>query len=523
MKSKESVPSSSAPGSSTLELGDIQGLVVRGYSYFNIRYFILNIRDGVPGGVEGAQALLRAILPGGGAPLTITTAQPWGSVDPPYCLNIGVTSAGLTKLIGTSNYGTVQSATTEILDSFIAGAVAQANYVGDTGTSAPANWWPEPNWKLPSRPSNDAMDLLICLYTRDPAVRDQLTTTLLEMIPNCADGQPAVVPVFVQDADPLPPVTGAPAESIPIHFGYADGFSQPRIQGTPWDDPGDPNDDSPMVPAQHFVVAPVADYYNAHSFLVNGSFGAFRLLYQDVEAFHNFLGSSATQSPAVLAAKMCGRWLDGTPLEVSPDSPHPNPPLTGVDFTNFDYLNATPHQKGPRESDAFGQNCPYAAHTRRTNPRDDTFVLGDTASDGSHPYAEMHRIRRFATPYGPPYVPNSDVNDEPRGLVGLFMGANLSLQFEFIMQTWISSLPGQFRFPDQSPNTSGIDPLFGPQDDDSQSGDFEFDYCISPPSTYTTVPDLSRFIVTKGGLYVFLPSVTALGLMAKGEIVPTGC
>jgi len=176
-----------------------------------------------------------------------------------------------------------------------------------------------------------------------------------------------------------------------------------------------------------------------------------------------------------------------------------------------------------RESDAFGQNCPYAAHTRRTNPRDDTFVLGDTASDGSHPYAEMHRIRRFATPYGPPYVPNSDVNDEPRGLVGLFMGANLSLQFEFIMQTWISSLPGQFRFPDQSPNTSGIDPLFGPQDDDSQSGDFEFDYCISPPSTYTTVPDLSRFIVTKGGLYVFLPSVTALGLMAKGEIVPTGC
>lgn len=491
-----------------LALDDIQGLVLRGYSYFNIRYFIFKIRD-VGGVVEGARAFCEALCPGSGAPMNITTAKPW-SEPPPYCLNVGVTNTGLKQLIGDDKYTVVQGASPSLFDSFDLGASndSVAAYVGDTGVSDPTQWWPTENGKstLPLTP--DDLHLLVCLYTRSPKIRETYSRKLLAMIPKCADKNPALVPSFIQDADPLPAPEGSFAGGIQIHFGYADGFSQPRIQGAPWEDPGDPTDDSPLVPAWHFAVAEQTPLYNAHKLLVNGSFGAFRLLYQDVESFNGFLTKSPT--PDLLAAKMCGRWLDGTPLEVSPDKPDPS--LEGFDLTNFNYHTPTPNQKGQKLPDDLGQFCPYAAHTRRTNPRDDTLVFGDTSTDGtSYPFAEQRRIRRFATPYGDPYTPKT--SDEPRGLVGLFMGANLHEQFEFIMSQWIAA--GGFRSVDNSPNFSGIDPVFGPQDDNDSP---DFDYLASPPSNYETVTPMTRFIVTKGGLYVFLPGVTALHYLAKGQL-----
>jgi hypothetical protein len=518
MKKKSSSPAPPpAANPSPLALEDIQGLVLRGYSYFNIRYFIFKIRD-VPGGVAGARALCQALCPGSGAPLTITTAKPW-SEPPPYCLNVGITNTGLTKLIGADNYTDVMNASLSLFAPFDLGAAnsTTAFNVGDTDTSDPQYWWPKENCKLPSPLAPDDFDLLVCLYTRSPKIRDTYSRKLLAMIPKCADKKPALVPSFIQDADPLPPPEGSFNSGIQIHFGYADGFSQPRIQGAPWEDPGDPSDDSPFVPAWHFAVAKKTPLYNAHELLVNGSFGAFRLLYQDVEGFNNFLSKS--QTPDLLAAKMCGRWQDGTPLEVSPDKPDPS--LSEYDLINFNYITPTPHQKGQRLPDDLGQFCPYAAHTRRTNPRDDTAILGDTSLTAggivAYPYAERHRIRRFATPYGPPYTPQT--SGAPRGLVGLFMGANLSEQFEFLMGQWINT--GPVRDPDASPNASGVDPVFGTQADDTVSTDFAFAYCASPPPSYATVTPMTRFIVTRGGLYVFLPGINALHYLAQGQVPPS--
>jgi deferrochelatase/peroxidase EfeB len=332
------------------------------------------------------------------------------------------------------------------------------------------------------------------------------------MIPDCADGSPALVPAFVQDADPLPPPDVRFNGAIQIHFGYNDGFSQPRIQGAPWDD-ANKDEDALPVPAYYFAIAKNPPAYRAHDLLVNGSFGAFRLLYQDVGAFNHFIASSGT--PDLVAAKMCGRWLDGTPLVVSPEGPDPS--LEGDDYLNFNYLSPTPNQKGPRKPAALGAFCPYAAHTRRTNPRDDTAVKFNTD------LAQNHRVRRFATPYGPAYTP--ETADAPRGLVGLFMGASLGDQFEFLMNSWMEA--GSFRFPDASPNNSGVDPVFGTHASDGTSGDFEFAYNEPDPAqpgvpNYVTVPDsMQRFIVTKGGLYVFLPSITALSYIAQGILPPS--
>jgi hypothetical protein len=501
-----------------LVLEDIQGLVLRGYSYLNIRYFILKIRDGDEA-LAKARTFCDLLRPESKAPLTLTTANPWpAACRPSYCLNLGISNTGLARLIGAANYKTVKSKSLSLFtsvagSSFDAGASASAtaNLVGDTDESAPAAWWPEANCKLPRPLKPDDMHLLLCLYTRSPEDRETWATALLDMIPTCDDGQPALVQAFVQDADPLPPPEVNFHGAIQVHFGYADGFTQPRIKGAPWDDPGDPDDDEPLVPSYHFAIAndPNANY-RAHPLLLNGSFGAFRLLYQDVGAFNAFLGKSST--PDLLAAKMCGRWLDGTPLMVSPTGPDPT--LEGVDFLNFDYLTPTPHQKGPGESDASGSLCPYAAHIRRTNPRDDAAVKGN------FDMAEIHRVRRFATPYGPAYSP--ETASEERGLVGLFMGADLYNQFEFLMNSWMEN--GSFRVPDASWNQSGMDPLFGCHVHDKSAANQAFAYNVSGPSdppNYSTVAPMTRFIVTKGGLYVFLPSLSALGYIGRGILPPS--
>jgi deferrochelatase/peroxidase EfeB len=320
-------------------------------------------------------------------------------------------------------------------------------------------------------------------------------------------------PAFVQDADPLLDSVGEP--SPVIHFGYVDGLSQPRIAGAPWESPAAaPTDDNPLVAPWMFVVSKAAELYRAAPFLCNGSFGAFRLLHQDVGAFERFIASQGADKAELVAAKMCGRWRDGTPLEVSPDRPDPS--LSGFELTNFNYLTPTTHQVGARETDDLGALCPYAAHTRRTNPRDDNFVQGN--NNPSYPDAEQHRIRRFATPYGPPYTPESA--GAQRGLVGWFMCASLVQQFEFVMNTWITVPGGGFRNVDVSPNTSGVDPLFGPQPRsiDPVDGDFDLDYLAG--GSYDTVPGLTRFIRTDGGLYGFLPSLTAIRQLSTPPPAP---
>jgi hypothetical protein len=138
--------------------------------------------------------------------------------------------------------------------------------------------------------------------------------------------------------------------------------------------------------------------------------------------------------------------------------------------------------------------------------------------------AVQHRVLRRARPYGPPYTPGDSAD---RGLVGYFIGASIADQFHFLMQSWIAG--GDFNLnTDYSPNTSGYDPLFGPSPAPPPpsfiSGSFQ--YCMdgadpTNPNNYATVPAtgiMPQLVITKGGLYVFFPSITALGLMAHGAI-----
>lgn len=452
-----------------LNLADIQGTLLRGYSDPQIRFLLLRIDD-----PAGARELCRRLLPGSGAPLTITTAQPW-RVKPPCLVTVGITSGGLRKLIGADGYAAVSNATAgDYFTPFDDGAEVRAGQVGDVGVSAPKNWWKNGGSRLPGPPSSGDLDLLIALYTQNPQDRETFGEKLLGMIPQGADGRPAAVVAFVQDSDALPNA-GFTDPSRKIHFGYADGISQPRLQDADGHDVGEPKagDERPGVPVSGFVLNRSEAFI--HPLLENGSYAAFRLLYQDVAAFNAYLHTQGSD-PNLAAANMCGRWFNGTPLVTSPDKPLDN--LSESDLENFKYLG----------KDGTGLRCPFASHIRRSNPRDDTFVKGNASYPD--PSSQMHRILRRAAPYGPEY--SESTADAQRGLVGLFIGTRLRDQFEFIMDTWIGK--GGFR----KGLPTEVDPLFAP------------DALGSPRS----------FVRTDGGLYVFLPGIAGLAQIAQGRVAP---
>ena len=110
-----------------------------------------------------------------------------------------------------------------------------------------------------------------------------------------------------------------------VHFGYTDGITvTPRIRGGPEPVPSDHQE--PCEPWL-FVLSDDADNYHLPSppaLWRNGSFGVFKMIEQDVVGFENFLQSNKDRiDPELLAAKICGRWRNGVPLALSPDTDSP--------------------------------------------------------------------------------------------------------------------------------------------------------------------------------------------------------
>lgn len=513
---------------------DIQGLLVNGYRGYNfIRFLVFTIPAA---NVAGARKLCGALVPGtAGSAVTLTPATRWTRKDPsfvkpPYRLNLGITKSGLQKLIGSNNYTTVSNKSYQLMgapSAFNRGAAspATAARVGDTGPSDPSTWWKSGGWQLPKQdPASTDLDLVFSLFATTPEERQAWSDQLLEMV-----GSDSAVLAYIQDSDPLDPV------GQQIHFGYRDGISQPRIAGFSETDPD--LDDRPAVEAWRFMIDstqtnPPTITYSAHPLLNNGSFAAFRVLYQDVQSFEDFIAQNGETEKELIAAKMCGRWRDGTPIEVSPDRPLSHALLErslrfDYELNNFDYVAPSQHQEpkpAPKGNPDYGQACPYAAHVRRTNPRDDSSVTGNVNFDTGKPtFADDHRVLRRARPYGPPYDPNvPESKDEQRGLIGFFIGADLGNQFEFLMNTWMTN--GSFSTKDSSPNSSGYDPLFGPPPDAQTPANTSFSYCTGDPTKaagYTTLgKPLPQLVITRGGLYVFIPSISALGYLAAGTIPP---
>jgi Dyp-type peroxidase family len=272
-------------------------------------------------------------------------------------------------------------------------------------------------------------------------------------------------------------------------FGFKDGISHPAIEGSGI--PGSNPDEPPLKPGE-FVLGYPDEFGDGPAIPKpdvlgrNGSYVVFRKLHQRVAAFRQYLraSSSSPEGEELLAAKMMGRWRSGAPLALCPL--HDDLELAADPRRNNAFLF--------KEDDTIGYHTPCGSHIRRMNPRD-----ADVAG-----VVRIHRMIRRGTSYGTP-LPDGVIEDDgmERGLMFSFVGANLGRQFEFVQSEWMND--GSF-----FGGGTMKDPVAG-----ANSGADA--YSVPRRPLAMRLKGLSRFVVTRGGEYCFLPGLRALQWLGELE------
>ncbi len=351
----------------------------------------------------------------------------------------------------------------------------------------------------------------------------------------------------LQEPDPDGP-PGSMRYARTEHFGFADGFGDPVFEGQYPEEvmaervvgQGKRTADQKWVPlatgefllgypdeAQEVPGAPMP-----LDFSRNGTFMAYRKLHQNVKSFSEYISSTASRYAAsfgvdqeeaeeTLKAKMAGRWSDGVPLMVAPtygewqlfrgrlakakaENNETEFKRLNRQLTDFTYA-----------ADTDGSKCPFSSHLRRANPRDmlDPTVPANATAEqltkASSVLNNRRRLLRRGLPYGTTTPIHSD--EVEQGVLLLFLCSNLFRQFEFIQQQWM-----QYGLDFNAGNdTCPIIGNHGPEAKfviatSADSGSPPF-ICDRPP----------QFVETRGGAYFFVPSMTALRLIAQGLTDPT--
>ena len=436
---------------STLDLDDIQGLVLRGYRMPTVRHFLLKVN--APG---AARKLIGRLVSGDEADAPqITTAKDWhvgfepGPGDDPasaprckpdYCLNIGITWPGLLALEVKDR---TPGLSFKSFKAFVAGAAARAESVGDIGANAPQNWIGG------FGTGND--HVLVTLHAMSPEAMTSYSGRLSQLFSEGA----AFQEIWHGDGLALMEMqNGKPVPTTKVHFGYTDGISMTTIRGGPERYPRDHQ--HPCEPWL-FVLLDEGENYvlpEPEELGRNGSFAVFKMVRTDVVGFENFLQSNKERiDPELLAAKMCGRWRNGVPLALSPESDKPAGGLSPEELNNFEYVNAD------GSGDPKGFRCPVGAHIRRMNPRGQT-IVGQANPGGSN---NTHRLIRRGMPYGPIYDPTKPYDGVERGILGYFINSSIENQYEFVLSQWVneSEFAGSVRLHPKSK-----DPMIGTQNPD---------------------------------------------------------
>jgi deferrochelatase/peroxidase EfeB len=478
-------------GKPALDLADIQGFVVRGYRMPMVRHFLLTVGD-----ARNARKLLGRLVNGDESDVPqITTAEAWhvgfepGPGDnpadvprhkPDYCLNVGITWPGMIALEIKARVPTLSF---KSFGAFTDGAAARAKRVGDIGPSAPENWIGDFG--------RGGDHVLVTLHAMSP---DAMSTYSERLSALFAEGG-AFREIWRQDGMALMEMhDGKPVPTFKVHFGYTDGISMTTIRGGPEHYP--PDHQQPCEPWL-FVLQDQAENYfvpEPRELGLNGSFAAFKMIKTDVVGFENFLQSNKDAiDPELLAAKICGRWRNGVPLALSPDSDSPIGGISREQLNDYDYVNAD------GSGDPRGVRCPVGAHMRRINPRGQP-VAGQGHPGGSN---NTHRIIRRGMPYGPIYDPTQPYDGIERGLLGYFINSNLENQYEFVLSQWVndSEFAGGVRLHPQAK-----DPMVGTQD--PATSIFVIPQANGAPPIKVT--GFSSFVTTRAAAYCFLPSVTAI-------------
>ncbi|HAG99593.1 MAG TPA: peroxidase [Ktedonobacter sp.] len=467
----------------TLDLQDIQGLIIRGYGNLKAAcYILLEISTPPP-----AKIWLSALAD------TIATGQ---TGQGEKALNVAFTYAGIKKL------GLEPKILAMFSNEFINGMAIphRSLLLGDVEESSPEQWmWGGSG----TRP----IDMVLMLFAVDDRELSDVYNTYAKTF--TANGLTEVLKLDTVDL------------GNKEHFGFHDGVSQPVMEGSP-------QTETPMntIKAGEFLLGYPNEYglytdrptikpaMDPKSLLPrdssgsgnadlgrNGSYLVFRQLRQDVRGFWQFSdeatknpdGSSNPTARIKLASQMVGRWPSGAPLLKTPQQDDQQL----ADANDFAYY----------QSDPCGYNCPIGAHVRRANPRDS--LDPQPGSEQSIAVGKRHRILRRGREYGPPVDPaelltvkKPNAEDQDRGLHFLCLNANISRQFEFIQHTWINNPHFDELYDD-------ADPIVGTHYPDGGT------FTMQAKPVRKRVTGLPRFVSVVGGAYFFMPGIRAIRYLAN--------
>ncbi len=236
----------------------------------------------------------------------------------------------------------------------------------------------------------------------------------------------------------------------------------------------------------------------------NGSFLVVRKIGQEADAFDTWARAESNtinkshpdlvtaMTPDRLKARVLGRNVDGTPLILAASGPN-----------DFDF-----------SGDAEGHACPLASHIRRANPRKTNKSRTATAASRIEFERPTPRILRR----GMRFDQVDSAGRPQRGLMFMCYNASIAEQYETI-QRWLNGGNSTDIASAHNDPLTGVQPKDGP-------GVFRFiepgkagpevvraflpAIRPGPPPTRTSVPGRHPFTPLHWGIYLFVPSRTAL-------------
>lgn len=436
-----------------MTVASVQGNVLRGYNNDHAHYLFARVQD-----AGAARGWLTDRL--GDVTLHV-------DADRQQTLNLGFTHAGLLAL-------GVPAIRLEPRTAFSAGMRARADLLGDARDSSPENW---------DRGLRGDAQVLVTLTA---ATGEGLSGALAKLHATLPASGLGVV--HEQAAAALPDARE--------HFGFEDGFSQPAIAGV---QTGPRDGEGALTRWRRWRDIALGEFVLGHrdeggmpSRAPHGPLGddatymVVRKLEQDVVAFRRYTREAAARlgrEPDWVAAKLIGRWPNGSSLVRHPDRPGPAASRDRSDVNRFRYGD-----------DPDGLRCPLGAHVRRANPRDALGWQGRLSM--------RHRIIRRGMSYGPPLGAGDETGDaHERGLMFICYCASIERQFEFIQRQWLGD-----------GNVFGLgaeaDPLASGRD-----GGASMLVSGHPPRFLTGLPS---FVTVRGGDYFLAPGIGGLRALAAG-------
>lgn len=457
----------------TLDLQDIQGMVVRGYGkLLETAYFLLQVNNAAK-----AKEWMKSILP------LINSADVSSHAE--KTLHLAYTYKGLEAL------GMNSQNLHNFPVPFREGIVTpdRSRILGDYDENDPKEW----RWGG----DDENLHLVLIFHAKDKASITSFVNAERSRI-ETNNGLTIIKEMRGYNR---------PDNKEP--FGFHDGISQPVIKGS-----GRPGPENDIIATGEFLMgyknehnqfpfSPLLDNLQGNPTLLkndaagsgkkdlghNGTFMVFRQMEQHVDDFWQYMdiktqnedGTTNEEAKIKLASKCIGRWPSGASLVNFPD----RDPGGSPENDDFGYADKDPN----------GLRCPFGSHLRRNNPRD-AFRWYD--KNQSLKITNRHRIIRRGRTYEDPE--NNEI-----GLHFICFNANLELQFEFIQHAWANNNQPRHL-------TNDIDMIIGvPAQGNPDNKNTQFTIQAEPVNKF--IDGWERFVTIRGGQYFFFPSISVINYL----------